>query len=109
MDAAELAAIRDNVERAAKTLDEMIEEVSQEMFLAEATAYLYAEQPELQMAEAVRSTVIKRLEWLDANFLAALNAYVSAAASRNDDVLLNLLTSIRNEVLQQVRGIWTVW
>ncbi len=96
--------IRENVNRAAKTLEEMVEEVAREMFASEAAAYLSADPPELAQADAVRSAVSSRLEWLDANFLAALNVYVQSAQSSGDAALLELLVALREEVLLQVVG-----
>lgn len=56
-------------------LEEILEEISDEIFIAQATAYL-TDEPEEGSNEAVRQAVARRLEFLDANFLAALNAYV---------------------------------
>jgi hypothetical protein len=47
--------------------------------------------------------VVKRLEWLDSNFLAALNAFLSVPGVRGDPQLSELLSAIRQETLQLVR------
>lgn len=52
--------------------------------------------------QAVRNAVVKRLEWLDANFLAALNAYLSAPSVAANSELRTLLTAVRDEVLGMV-------
>lgn len=99
---AEAEAIRANVDRAAQTLNEILEEVSNALFVSEATAMLSSEAPEISQAEALRSAVATRLEWLDANFLAALNAYCQAAQAQGDEVLMSMLVGLREEVLRQV-------
>ncbi len=71
----EREAIRANVDKASQMLEEILEEISDEIFIAQATAYL-TDEPEEGSNEAVRQAVARRLEFLDANFLAALNAYV---------------------------------
>lgn len=55
------------------------------------------------LLQAARGAVVKRLEWLDSNFLAALNAYLTLPSVQADDDLLALLTAIRHEVLDLVR------
>lgn len=52
--------------------------------------------------QAVRGAVVKRLEWLDANFLAAVNAYLSVPGVRDNPELANLLTAVRQETLELV-------
>lgn len=90
-----------------------MEEVAREMFASEAAAFLSSDPPELAQADAVRSAVSSRLEWLDANFLAALNVYVQSVRSSGDAALLELLVALREEVLLQVghsAGVfWAVW
>jgi hypothetical protein len=76
----EREAIRANVDKATQMLEEILEEVSDEVFIAQATAYL-TDEPEDGSPEALRQAVARRLEFLDANFLAALNAYVQARRS----------------------------
>jgi hypothetical protein len=71
----EREAIRANVDKATQMLEEILQEVSDEVFIAQATAYL-TDEPEDGSPEALRQAVARRLEYLDANFLAALNAYV---------------------------------
>jgi hypothetical protein len=55
------------------------------------------------LLQAARGAVVKRLEWLDSNFLAALNAYLTLPSVQADDDLLALLTAVRHEVLDLVR------
>ena len=52
--------------------------------------------------QAVRNAVVKRLEWLDSNFLAALNAYLAAPSVQQNRELSDLLATVRNEVLDLV-------
>ena len=98
----ERAAVRAAVEAAAKTLDDIVEEVSREVFVAEAAAYVYNESPDVALADAVRGAVARRLEWLDGNFLAAVGAYADAAARQGNAPLAKLLGVLRDEVLAQV-------
>jgi hypothetical protein len=61
--------------------------------------------PPLSEEDAVRSTVVQRIEFLDANFLAALNGYIDAAGRDPEGPvgeLLPLMEMMRNEVLYQV-------
>jgi len=74
------------------------------VFLSEAAAYVYGEAPDVLMADAVRGAVARRLEWLDANFLAAINGYMAAAAKLGNQQLVDLLVTLREEVLAQVRS-----
>ncbi|GBF97706.1 hypothetical protein Rsub_09764 [Raphidocelis subcapitata] len=98
----ERAALRASVDAAAATLDEIVEEVSREVFVSEAAAYLYEEAADVAMADAVRGAVARRIEWLDANFLAAVGAYGEAARQAGDGPLVELLGLLRDEVLSQV-------
>lgn len=59
---------------------------------------------DVTLLQAVRNAVIKRLEWLDANFLAALNAYLAAPSVQRNDELSELLQAVRTEVLDLVSG-----
>jgi hypothetical protein len=52
--------------------------------------------------QAARNAVVKRLEWLDANFLAALNAYMAVPGVASNGELRALLGAIRDEVLDLV-------
>jgi len=45
---------------------------------------------------------VKRLEWLDSNFLAAVNAFLAVPGVRSDPELSALLQAIRQETLQLV-------
>lgn len=72
------------------------------MFVAEAAAYIQSANVDLVQADAVRNAVISRIDLLDANFLASLNGYVSAARERGDGQLSDLLVAIADEVLRQV-------
>ncbi|KAG1672207.1 hypothetical protein FOA52_002908 [Chlamydomonas sp. UWO 241] len=106
------AAVREQVERAAKLMEEMLEEIMSELFVEQAAAYIAPGAdgsgrggPPLSEADAVRSTVVQRIEFLDANFLAALNGYIDAAARDPEGPvgeLLPLMELLRNEVLYQV-------
>lgn len=55
--------------------------------------------------QAVRGAVVKRLEWLDSNFLAALNAFLSLPGVRSNPDLTALLGAVRTETLQLVSGL----
>jgi hypothetical protein len=52
--------------------------------------------------QAARGALAKRLEWLDANFLAALNAYLALPGVQGDADLHMLLGIVRSEVLELV-------
>jgi hypothetical protein len=68
-----------------------------------------AELTPLGCVQAVRGAVVKRLEWLDSNFLAALNAFLSLPGVRSNPDLMALLGAVRTETLQLVRreqGCW---
>lgn len=54
------------------------------------------------MHQAVRGAVVKRLEWLDSNFLAAVNAFLAVPGVRSNPELAALLQAIRQETLQLV-------
>ncbi len=67
--------------------------------------YISAEGSALTEAEAIRNAVVQRIEFLDANFLAALNGYIEVTKREEQEGggdLLPLLVMMRNEVLQQV-------
>ncbi|KAF6260175.1 hypothetical protein COO60DRAFT_1508976 [Scenedesmus sp. NREL 46B-D3] len=97
------ASIRHNVDRAAHTLQEMMSEVLNELLIEEASAYVLDEAtPSIDLKQAARNAVVKRLEWLDANFLAALNAYMSVPGVAANAELRALLGALREEVLDLV-------
>jgi hypothetical protein len=54
------------------------------------------------LSQAARNAVVKRLEWLDANFLAALNAYMLVPGVATNADMRGLLGAIRDEVLDLV-------
>lgn len=56
--------------------------------------------------QAVHDAISRRIEWLDGNFLAAINAYVVAAEQQGNPQLQRVLATIRSEVLQQVRPVF---
>lgn len=83
-------------------LSEMVDEVTREMFLSEAVAFLQEDEVDQTEAQAVRAAVLKRVEFLDSTFLAALTGFVRAASAAGDGPLAQLLLAIRSEVLLQV-------
>lgn len=94
--------IQENIENAAKVLNDIIEEVGRNMFVSEATAFVTSENPDMSQQEAIRNAVVQRIEFLDANFLAALGAYIQVAQTNKEDVLADVLVTMREEVLRQV-------
>lgn len=96
---AEIAA---NVDRAAQMIGEIVDEVTREMFVSEAVAYLVRDQADQTELAAVRTAVARRVEFLDANFLAALTGFIRACDARGDRQLASLLMHVREEVLRQV-------
>jgi hypothetical protein len=54
------------------------------------------------LLQAVRGAVVKRLEWLDSNFLAAVNAFLTVPGVRSNPELAALLGAVRQETLQLV-------
>lgn len=74
-----------NVERAAKMLDEIVEEVFSDLFVSSGVAYVTEEAPDVAPAEVIRAAVMKRIEFMDANFLAAANGYVQAARAAGNE------------------------
>lgn len=111
--AVDKAFIKGGVSRAAVTIDEMLEEIMKEMFADSAARYIESSSgPGLKEEEAVRSSVIRRLEFMDANFLGALTGYIDLLKKNQSiqkvwedvgqEILLPLLESIRSQVLYQV-------
>lgn len=98
----ERAAVRAAVDSAARTLDEIVEEVSREVFVSEAAAYVFDSDADVALSDAVRGAVARRLEWLDGNFLAAVGAYADAAGRMGNAQLARMLALLRDEVLSQV-------
>jgi len=98
-DADEVDEAVEAVERASKTIDEILREMSDTMFVEVATADVLGEEPELTQSEALRGAIKKRLNDLDASFMAALAAYMRAAEARGDRQLIQILTFVREEVL----------
>ncbi|WIA35987.1 hypothetical protein OEZ86_007350 [Tetradesmus obliquus] len=81
----------------------MMSEVLNELLIEEASAYVLDEaSPSIDLKQAARNAVVKRLEWLDGNFLAALNAYMSVPGVAANAELRALLGAIREEVLDLV-------
>ncbi|KAG2493512.1 hypothetical protein HYH03_008328 [Edaphochlamys debaryana] len=85
-------------------LGEIVDEVTRELFLSEAVAYLQEDAADTSEQLAVREAVSRRLDFLDANFLTALSGFIRATEARGDAALAKLLTTIRTEVLSQVSG-----
>ncbi|KXZ50118.1 hypothetical protein GPECTOR_18g92 [Gonium pectorale] len=81
---------------------EIVDEVTREMFISEAVAYIQDDRPDQTELHAVRTAVMRRLEFLDANFLTALGGFIAASERRGDAQLATMLTTIRAEVLRQV-------
>lgn len=102
------AFIKGGVEKAAVVLDEMLEEIMKELFADSATRYISASDPSegLTEEEACRSAVVRRIEFLDANFLGALTGYIDmlkkSKGDEGQDGMLSLLEGIRTQVLYQV-------
>ncbi|KAG2454128.1 hypothetical protein HYH02_001164 [Chlamydomonas schloesseri] len=96
---AEIAA---NVDRAAQMIGEIVDEVTREMFVSEAVAYLVRDQADQTELAAIRTAVARRVEFLDANFLTALTGFIRACDARGDRQLASLLMNVREEVLRQV-------
>ncbi|GIL68488.1 hypothetical protein Vafri_21758 [Volvox africanus] len=98
------AEISANVERAAAMVGEIVNEVTREMFISEAVAYIQEDRSDQTELTAVRDAVARRLDFLDANFLTTLSGFIRACEQRGDAHLNRLLTAIREEVLRQVAG-----
>ena len=114
----------DNVERAAKLLDTIIQETLEQIFVEEAVEEVIpgdgdgdgddddedgknneeVERKPVDKEEVLRGVVLKHLEEFDGSFMAAISAYVQVAESSGDFGLLNLLAAIREEVLAAVSG-----
>lgn len=82
-----------NVERAAKMLNDIVEEVFSEMFVSNSVAYVTEDEPDLKQAEAIRTAVMKRIEFLDANFLGALSGYEQALRAQGNSEVSQVSTS----------------
>lgn len=96
-------AVAERVQRATKLIDDMIQEIGRDMLAEDAASYLTDTPAEDSEAGAVRRAVVARIEYLDADFLAAVGAFIDALTSRGQDPgLTALLGRIRDEVLQQV-------
>lgn len=111
----------ESVERAAATLDLIIKETVEQVFVEEAVEEVIPgdgddeeskasssspepESPEIDKEAILRAVVRKNLPDLDGSFMAALSAYVQVAESSGDFQLLSMLAAIREEVLSAVTG-----
>lgn len=107
----------DNVERAAKLLDQIIQETVEQIFVEEAVEEVIpgdgdnddesrrkGASPDVDREAVLRAVVRKHLQELDGSFMAAISAYVQVAESSGDFGLLSLLAAIREEVLAAVSG-----
>ncbi|KAG2432564.1 hypothetical protein HXX76_008909 [Chlamydomonas incerta] len=83
-------------------IGEIVDEVTREMFVSEAVAYLVRDQADQSELAAIRTAVARRVEFLDANFLTALTGFIRACDARGDRQLASLLMNVRAEVLRQV-------
>jgi hypothetical protein len=114
-------ALVESVDRAAATLDLIIKETVERVFVEEAVEEVIpgdddddgvstssSSQPSFPSTidkEAIlRAVVRKHLPVLDGSFMAALSAYVQVAESGGDFQLLSMLAAIREEVLSAVTG-----
>ncbi|GIL92422.1 hypothetical protein Vretimale_6501 [Volvox reticuliferus] len=98
------AEITANVERASAMVGEIVDEVTREMFISEAVAYIQEDRSDQTELTAVRDAVARRLDFLDANFLTTLSGFIRACEQRGDAQLTRVLIAIREEVLRQVAG-----
>ncbi|KAL0035493.1 hypothetical protein WJX77_008779 [Trebouxia sp. C0004] len=95
-------AINEQVDRAARMLNSMMEEIHQEAFVSGAVSEVTGQAPEVTEAEAIRKAVASRLDQLDEAFLMALGAYIGAAEEQGDKALAGRLSRIQQQVLQDV-------
>ncbi|EFJ38967.1 hypothetical protein VOLCADRAFT_108806 [Volvox carteri f. nagariensis] len=94
------AEITANVERAAAMVGEIVNEVTRELFVSEAVAYIQNDRADQTELVAVREAVARRLDFLDANFLTTLAGFIRACEQRGDSQLCRMLTAIHEEVLR---------
>lgn len=111
----------DNVERASKLLDQIINETVEQIFVEEATEEVIpgedddddddgpvqgkaSEAPGVDKEAILRGVILKHLEEFDGSFMAAISAYVQVAEASGDFTLLSILAAIREEVLAAVSG-----
>lgn len=116
-------AIADNVDRAAKLLDQIIKETVEQIFVEEAVEEVIpgdddddvkisngagkgemAPKPMVDKEAVLRGVILKHLDEFDGSFLAAISAYVQVAEASGDFGLLSMLAAIREEVIAAVSG-----
>lgn len=95
-------AIKEQIDKAARMLNSMMEEIHQEAFVSGAVSEVTGQAPEVTEAEAIRKAVASRLDQLDEAFLMALGAYIGAAEEQGDEALAGRLSRIQQQVLQDV-------
>ena len=115
--ASDKAFIKSGVDRAASLIDAMLEEIMRELFAESAARYISPVDNDkasesLDEEEVVRKCVMRRLEFLDANFLGSVTGYIDmfkknlSARKTDEDFeqegMLSLLELIRTQVLYQV-------
>ncbi|DBB14614.1 hypothetical protein WJX82_003763 [Trebouxia sp. C0006] len=95
-------AINEQIDKAARMLNSMMEEIHQEAFVSGAVSEVTGQAPEVTEAEAIRKAVASRMDQLDEAFLMALGAYIGAAEEQGDKALAGRLSRIQQQVLQDV-------
>lgn len=104
-------------------IDEMVREVTQELFLSAAVEEAMAAQRAAQQAQGqqpqqeaesegsaddpdaiLRRVVAARIDGLDDTFLATLNVYIAGAQQKGQQTIADLLHLIKEEVLRQIAG-----
>ncbi|GAX77155.1 hypothetical protein CEUSTIGMA_g4600.t1 [Chlamydomonas eustigma] len=104
-DGSDRAIIKEHMDKAGKLMDDMLNDILNELFAEQATSYISEEAgPPISEEEAVRKAVVQRIEFLDANFLGALNGYIQAVKRLplESQDLLPLMELVQKEVLNQV-------
>ncbi|PSC68405.1 SET domain-containing [Micractinium conductrix] len=91
-------------EASAAVIDEMMGEISRELFVGAAVAAVTDDGPEpgSTPADVVAAAVGSRLEALDTTFLATLDGYIDGAAQRGASDIAEVLLMVRDQVLRRL-------
>jgi hypothetical protein len=98
------AQLEKDINESTQAVDAMVQEISKNLFIDTATAYVVGENATAEaFQEAVATAVKARLDTLNETFLPIINSYVeSVEESGENKDLLGLLLAIKGQVLSQL-------
>ncbi|EFN50903.1 hypothetical protein CHLNCDRAFT_55451 [Chlorella variabilis] len=97
------AKVMEQVEASARVVEELMAEVSREAFINAAVSRVTeSEAPESSLADVVGAAVGRRMEELDATFLATLDGYIRGASDKGAADVAEVLLLVRQEVLRRL-------